>query len=84
MTLPKCLYVEKFKKFMESIIILYLVDDEFKSICDDYCISKSIIEDYKGKFPEDMQRQAEYEILSLELEDDILKFIKKPNKEKDF
>ncbi|MFB3390223.1 hypothetical protein [Flavobacterium sp. LAR06] len=85
MTIPKALYNNnKFEKFMESIIILYLADDEFKVICDDYCITKMISEQYKKKKEEDTRCQAEYESVSAELEDEILRFIKNLNAEDDF
>lgn len=75
MTIPKALYTEKFEKIMESIIILYLADDEFKTICDDYCISKMNIEKYKEKLEEDTQCKSDYESVSRELEEDILRFV---------
>lgn len=77
MTIPKALNNEKFSKYMESIIVLYLADDEFKSICDDYSISKKNFEKYKEKVAEDKQCKADYEALSLELEEEILRFITK-------
>lgn len=83
MTIPKALYTEKFEKFMESIIILYLADDEFKAICDDYCVSKINMEQYKKKSEEDLRWQAEYEMVAIELEEEILRFIKNLNKERD-
>jgi len=75
MAVPKALYIDKFENFMESIIILYLTDDEFKAICDDYCTSKINIEKYKKKSEEDRQSKADYESLSVELEEEILKFL---------
>jgi hypothetical protein len=83
MTIPKALYIEKFEKFMESIIVLYLADDEFKAICDDYCTSKMNIEKYRKKSEEDTQCKSDYESLSMELEEDILRFLKDLNTERD-
>jgi hypothetical protein len=83
MTIPKTLYIEKFEKFMESIIILYLADDEFKAICDDYCLSKINVEEYRKKSQEDTQCQTEYESLSLELEEEILRFVKNTNRDRE-
>jgi hypothetical protein len=76
MSVPDQLNNEKFSKYMESIIVLYLADDEFKTICDDYCISKMNIEKYEKKSEEDIQCKSDYETLSLELEEEILRFIK--------
>lgn len=75
MTIPKALNNEKFSEYMESIVVLYLADDEFKTICDDYCISKMNIEKYSKKSEEDTQCMSDYETLSLELEEEILRFI---------
>jgi hypothetical protein len=83
MSVPKALYIEKFEKFMASIIVLYLADDEFKAICDDYCISKMNIEKYMKKSEEDTQCKSDYESLSLELEEDILRFLEDLNNEGD-
>jgi hypothetical protein len=77
MSIPNELNNEKFSKYMQSIIILYLADDEFKTICDDYCISKMNIEKYGKKSEEDIQCKSDYEALSVELEEEILRFIKK-------
>jgi hypothetical protein len=82
MTVPKALYIEKFEGFMESIIVLYLADDEFKTICDDYCTSKMNIEKYKKKSEENTQYKSDYESLTSELEEDILRFIKDLNNQK--
>jgi hypothetical protein len=77
MNIPDELNNEKFSMYRESIIVLYLADDEFKTICDDYCISKMNIEKYGKKSEEDIQCKSDYESLSLELEDEILRFINK-------
>lgn len=77
MTIPKALHNEKFSKYMESIIVLYLADDEFKTICDDYCISKMNIEKFSKKSEEDIQCKADYEAVAIELEEEILRFITK-------
>lgn len=83
MSVPKALYIDKFEKFMESIIVLYLADDEFKTICDDYCTSKINIEKYKKKSEEDSRCKSDYESLSLELEEDIIRFVEDLNAEED-
>jgi len=76
MEIPSALNNEKFAKDMESLIVLYLADDEFKAICDDYCISKMNLEKYRQKLEEDEQCKFDYETVSKELEDDILRFIR--------
>lgn len=77
--IPRALNSKKFAEHMESIEILYLVDDEFKAICDDYSVSKTNMEKYKKKTEENSQYKAEYENLSLELEREILRYLKNRN-----
>lgn len=76
MGIPSALNNEKFAKDMESLIVLYLADDEFKAICDDYCISKMNLEKYRQKLEEDVQCTSDYETVSKELEEEILRFIR--------
>lgn len=75
MSIPKKLYSEKLSKYQESITVLYLVNDDFKSMCDDYCVSKLNIEKYAKKIQENFQMKVEYENLIKELEEEILLFI---------
>jgi hypothetical protein len=77
MTIPKALHNEKFSRHMESIIVLYLTDEEFKTICDDYCTSKLNIEKFSKKSEENIQCKTDYEAVALELEEEILRFITK-------
>jgi len=77
MALPDELYNAKFAEYIESIKIMYLVDDRFKNICDDYCTSKINTEKYKKKFEKDFRHKLEYENLSKELEEEILFYIVK-------
>lgn len=75
MSLPNELYNAKFVEYIESLKILYLVDDKFKSICDDYCNSKIKTEKYRKKFERDFHFKLEYENLSKELEEEILIYL---------
>ncbi|MCD0472087.1 hypothetical protein [Flavobacterium sp. JAS] len=75
MAVPKELYNAKFLDYIESLKILYLVDDKFKAICDDYCRSKLKTEKYKKKFEKYFQHKLEVENLSKELEDEILIYL---------
>lgn len=75
MAVPKELYNAKFVEYIESLKILYLVDDKFKVICDDYCRSKMKTEKYKAKFEKYFQHKLEFENLSKELEDEILIYL---------
>jgi hypothetical protein len=75
MSLPNELYNAKFAEYIESLKILYLVDDEFKMMCDDYCDSKINTEKYYKKFEKDLHYKLEYENLSKELEEEILIYL---------
>ena len=75
MAVPKELYNAKFAEYMESLKILYLVDDKFKTICDDYCASNMKAQKFKKKFEKYFQHKLECENLSKELEDEILIYL---------
>jgi hypothetical protein len=75
MSLPNELYNSKFADYLDSIKILYLVDDKFKIICDDYCMSKANTEKYRKKFEKDFRHKLEFENLSKELEEEILIYL---------
>ncbi|WP_316636319.1 hypothetical protein [uncultured Flavobacterium sp.] len=75
MAVPKELYNAKFIEYIEPLKILYLVDDKFKMICDDYCRSQMKTEKYKKKFEKYFQHKLEFENLSKELEDEILIYL---------
>ncbi|MDR7371354.1 hypothetical protein [Flavobacterium aquidurense] len=77
MSIPEKLYSEKLSSYQESIKVLYLIDDDFKSMCDDYCCSKLNIEKYKQKMQQDFHMKVEYENLTKELEEDIVLYILK-------
>lgn len=77
MSIPEKLYSEKLSNYRESIKVLYLVDDDFKIICDDYCCSKINVEDCRQKIKTTFQMKVEYENLAKELEDEIVLYIMK-------
>jgi hypothetical protein len=77
MSLPQELYNAKFAEFMESIKILYLVDDKFKRICDEYCISKIQTSKLQKRLEKDFNQKLKIESLSKELEEEILFYILK-------
>jgi hypothetical protein len=75
MSLPNELYNAKFAEYIESLKILYLIDDKFKTMCDDYCNSKANTEKYRKKFEKDFRHKLEFENLSKELEEEILIYL---------
>lgn len=77
MSLPKELYNSKFAEYIESIKIMYLVDDRFKVICDEYCESKLNSEKFEKKIKKNFQNKLKHENLSKELEEEILFYLVK-------
>lgn len=77
MPIPEVLNIEKFASHKELIRILYLVDNDFKIMCDDYSMSKICIEKYQEKLVQDVGSKKEYEDLFVELEKEILIYINK-------
>jgi hypothetical protein len=77
MAIPESLNIDQFSKYMKSIRVLYMSDEDFRNLCDDYNMSKVNIEMYKGKLQEDIQRRLEFENLSQDLEKEILRYLSK-------
>jgi hypothetical protein len=75
MSIPDGLYNVKFAEYLESIKILYLIDDRFKIICNDYCTSKLNTQSYMRKFEKKFRQHLKFENLSKELEEEILIYI---------
>lgn len=75
MSLPNELYNAKFAEYIESLKILYLIDDQFKTICNEYCSSREKTEKYKKKFEKNFRHKLEFENLSKELEEEILIYL---------
>jgi len=77
MPFPPALDIEEFAEYKEVINRLYLIDEDFRALCDDYNMSKTHIEKFNVKSLEDKQRKIEYQQLSLELEKEILDYVNK-------
>ncbi|MHA4845697.1 hypothetical protein ACX0G7_16095 [Flavitalea antarctica] len=75
--IPQALNTAQFAKYKETIEMLYQVDDDFRTLCDDYLTSKMGLEEFKEKSIEDRQRELEYKRLSRELEKEIVEYVTK-------
>lgn len=75
MSVPEELYNARFKEYFESLKILYLVDDNFKSICDHYCSCRLKTEENMKKIEKHFKNKLEFENLSKELEEEILIYL---------
>ena len=76
MPIPRALNTAQFAEHMDDIRILYLADEDFKSLCDDYCTVRISIEKFNGTSSKDLQRELEYKHLSVELENEILYYVR--------
>ena len=76
MSIPVELNAAQFVEHLNAIKTLYVADDDFKSLCDDYCTVITSLEKFKGNSAKDRQRELEYKHLSVELENEILSYVK--------
>jgi hypothetical protein len=60
MPIPRELNTAQFAEHMGDIRTLYLADEDFKSLCDDYCTVKISIENFNWTSSQDLQRALEY------------------------
>lgn len=75
MSIPNALYNVKFEDYKESLHVLYLVDERFKLICDDYCSTKLKKDNFQRKFEKYFQKKLKYENLTKELEEEVLIYL---------
>jgi hypothetical protein len=75
--IPKALNVSQFAEYIETIKVLYQVDEDFKLLCDDYNRSKLTFEEFKDKSLETNQMKREYKSLFRDLEKEILDYVAK-------
>ena len=82
MNIPVALETDQFKHYLDIISELYKVDDDFKSMCDDYCFNRLNIEKLKRKCLETRVYKMECEELSIELAEEILEYVTNRHEEK--
>ena len=75
--IPNTLNISQFAEYIETIKMLYEVDEDFKTLCDDYSRSKTSFEEFKDKSLETKQMKLEYKRLSRDLEKEILEYVAK-------
>ena len=75
--IPHDLNTSKFAEYMETIKMLYDVDDDFRSLCDDYLVSRKNFEKYKDQSFETKQLKHEFKRLTQNLENEILEYVQK-------
>ena len=73
--IPPALNNSRFAEYIETIKMLYKVDDDFKTLCDDYMTSKTSLEEFHEKAMQDKQMELEYKRLYRDLEKEILEYV---------
>ena len=76
MPIPRELNTVQFAEYLDAIRILYLTDDDFKSLCDDDCTVKTSLEQFTGTSAREVEWALEYKHLSVELAEEILYYVK--------
>jgi hypothetical protein len=71
MPVSDVLNTEPFINYKDTIELLYSVDDDFKTLCDEYCNSLANIQKWKNKLIEYKQREIDYKHLLLDLETEL-------------
>ncbi|MFI5131358.1 MAG: hypothetical protein ACHQFX_15255 [Chitinophagales bacterium] len=73
--IPPALNTPQFTEIIETIKMLYRVDESFKTLCDDYVTSKIKIEELKELEIENKECEFHYKQLSVDLEKEILDYV---------
>ena len=69
--------LERFPTHREKITLLYNTDHDFRQLCNDYCLSKNMIEAFKKTEPEIKKVKHDYEVVSGDLEQELAKILEK-------
>ena len=77
MAVPNALNIASFADYMETIKSLYEVDDDFKTLCDDFVTCKVKIDVYKSKSLDNLRSELEFQQMSFELEKEIIEYVKR-------
>lgn len=77
MAIPNALNIASFADYMETIKTLYEVDDDFKTLCDDFVTCKVKIDVYKSKSLDSLRSELEFQQMSFELEKEIIEYVKR-------
>jgi hypothetical protein len=75
MSSPLSHIISQLPEHGETIRILYLVDEDFRTLCEDYYTSKMHMEKYKDEMIANRHRELEYRQLTSSLENEIIEYI---------
>ncbi len=69
--------IQKFPAFKLRIIQLYQYDENFKSLCEDYWLCTTLLQQQKDMIPGDTELATAYSLICTTLENDIDQYLKK-------
>ena len=75
MMIPSALNIATFAEYIDTIKMLYSVDEDFKILCDDYATSQMNIEKLKSSPFRDSTIEMDYKQLSSDLEKEIIDYV---------
>ena len=79
MTKELIFMIERFPAHQLRIIDLYNRDQDFKQLCDDYCLSVNMLEAFRQTEPDYRKVENDYKQVSEELKKEILHFFENKN-----
>ncbi|HEX6194198.1 MAG TPA: hypothetical protein VFZ42_17615 [Chitinophagaceae bacterium] len=77
MSIPAALNTSAFLDHIDTIRMLYEVDEDFKTLCDDYSTSLHNVEKFKGETLHNLRSELEYQQLTIDLQKEILEYVKR-------
>jgi hypothetical protein len=77
MNTPLDLVVAHFYEHSDKIRMLYSADSEFRSLCEDYYMSRENVDRIREAILETRQDELEFEHLSFALEKEILQYVRR-------
>jgi len=79
MTSELIFIIKRFPAFQGRIIDLYEHDQDFRQLCNDYCLSMNMLEAFRKTEPDFKKVKSDYEQVSEDLKKELLQFFSSKN-----
>jgi hypothetical protein len=79
MTKELIFIIERFPAYQLKIVDLYQRDQDFRQLCNDYCLSENMLEAFRKTEPDFRKVQHDYEQVSKDLKTELLHFFTSKN-----
>lgn len=79
MTKELIFMIERFPAYQMKIIELYDRDQDFRQLCNDYCLSVNMLEAFRKTEPDFKKVQHDYEQVSKDLKKELLQLLGSKN-----